>query len=61
MLKEDRSFSWNDTTENNFVEIENAISSALVLANPDFEKDLYTNAIEEVISAIVLQKDDHNE
>jgi hypothetical protein len=62
MLKQDRSFSWNDDTEKDFVEIKNAISSAPVLAKPDFEKDfiIYTNATEEAISAILLQKDDHN-
>jgi len=43
------------------VEIKNAISSALVLANPNFAKDfiIYTNATKEAIFAILLQKDDH--
>jgi hypothetical protein len=62
MLKKDRSFSWNDDTEKYFVEVKKAISSAPVLAKPNFEKYfiIYTNATEEVISAILLQKDDQN-
>jgi hypothetical protein len=48
MLEKDQSFSWNDTIENNFVGIKNAIISTLVLENPDFAKYfiIYTNAIE---------------
>jgi hypothetical protein len=41
MLKQYRSFSWNDITENDFVEIKNAISSAPVLEKLDFEKRFY--------------------
>jgi hypothetical protein len=62
MLKQDRSFSWNDDTEKYFVEVKKAISSAPVLAKPNFEKYfiIYTNATEEAISVILLQKDDQN-
>jgi hypothetical protein len=60
MLKQDWSFSWNDDTEKVFIEIKRAISFVLVLAKLDFEKYfiIYTNAIEEAISAIVFQKDE---
>jgi hypothetical protein len=62
LLNQDRSFSWTDDVENTFVIINNTISSALVLAKPDFEKDfiIYTNATEEAVSAILLQCDDQN-
>jgi hypothetical protein len=62
MLKKDRSFSWNDDTENDFVDIKNAISSAPVLAKPNLKQDfiIYTNTNEEAIFAILLQKHDHN-
>jgi hypothetical protein len=40
MLKKDRSFSWNDTTKKDFVEIKNAISNkwndTSILAMLDF-------------------------
>jgi hypothetical protein len=60
LLKQDRSFSWIDDVENAFVGIKKAISSAPVLAKPNFEKEfmIYTNAIEEAISAILVQGDD---
>jgi ribonuclease HI len=62
LLKQDHSFSWTDDVENAFLRIKKAISSAPVLAKPDFEKDfiIYTNATEEAISAILLQCDDQN-
>jgi hypothetical protein len=62
LLKQDRSFSWTDDVENAFLRIKKSISSALVLAKPDFEKDfiIYTNATKEAISAILLQNDDQN-
>jgi hypothetical protein len=58
MLKQYRSFSWNDDTKKYFVEIKKAISSALVLVKPNFEKYfiIYTNATEEAISSILLKK-----
>jgi hypothetical protein len=45
-LKQYHSFSWTDDVENDFVGIKKAISSELVLAKPDFEKEfmIYTNA-----------------
>jgi hypothetical protein len=56
LLKQDRSFSWTDDIENSFLRIKKAISSTPVLENPTFEKHfiIYTNAIEEAISAILL-------
>jgi hypothetical protein len=61
IIKLYRSFSWTEDVENDFIRIKKAISSALVLAKPDFEKDfiIYTNATEEAISVILLQCDDH--
>jgi hypothetical protein len=60
LLKQDFSFSWTDDVENAFVRIKKAISSALILAMPDFEKEfvIYTNVTEEVVSAILIQCDD---
>jgi hypothetical protein len=51
LLKQDRSFSWTDDVKNDFEGIKRGISSATVLAKPDFEKEftIYTNAIEEAI------------
>jgi hypothetical protein len=62
LLKKDRSFSWTDDVENDFVKIKKAISSAPVLVKLNFEKDfvIYTNATEEAIFAILLQNDDQN-
>jgi hypothetical protein len=60
ILKKDHSFSWTHDVENDFVGIKKAISSALVLVKPDFEKEfmIYTNATEEVASIILMQCDD---
>jgi hypothetical protein len=60
LLKKDCSFSWTDDVENDFVRIKKAISSAPVLAKPYFEKEfmIYTNAMEEVVSTILMQGDD---
>jgi hypothetical protein len=62
ILKQDHSFSWTYDVENAFLRIKKAISYALVLEKPDFEKDfiIYTNSTEEAIFAIVLQSDDQN-
>jgi hypothetical protein len=60
MLKKDHSFSWIDDVEDGFVGIKKAINFALVLAKTNFEKEfmIYTNAIEEAFSAILMQGDD---
>jgi hypothetical protein len=60
LLKQDRSFSWTYYVENDFVEINKAISSVPVLAKPYFEKEftIYTNATEEAVSTILMQCDD---
>jgi hypothetical protein len=60
LLNQDRSFSWTDDVENDFVRIKKAISSALVLAKPHFEKEfiIYTISTEEAIFAILIQCDD---
>jgi len=60
MLKQDQSFSWNDDTRKPFVEVNKEISSAPVLAKPNFKKDfiIYTNATEEAIFYILLQNND---
>jgi hypothetical protein len=52
LLKQDRTFSWTDEVEKDFIGIKKEISSAPVLAKPDFNKDfiIYTNATEEAIS-----------
>jgi hypothetical protein len=60
LVMQDFSFSWTYDVENTFVRIKKAISFALVLAKPDFEKYfvIYTNAFEEAVSVILLQCDD---
>jgi hypothetical protein len=60
LLKQDRSFAWTYDVENAFVGIKKEINSTPVLAKPDFEKEftIYTNSIEEVVSAILMQNDD---
>jgi hypothetical protein len=60
LLKQDRSFSWTNDVENDFVGIKKAISSSSVLVKPDFEKEfmIYTNAKEEAVSCILMQGDD---
>jgi hypothetical protein len=51
LLNQDHSFSWTYDVENDFVWIKKAISSAVVLAKTDFEKEItiYTNTTEEAI------------
>jgi hypothetical protein len=60
LLKKDHSFSWTDDVKNDFEGIKKAISSAPVLAKPDFEKEftIYTNATEEAVSVVLMQNDD---
>jgi hypothetical protein len=60
LLKQDLFFSWTNDVENAFEGIKKAISSAPVLAKPDFEKEftIYTNATEEAVSTILIQNDD---
>jgi hypothetical protein len=62
ILKKHRSISWTDDVENSFIRIKKEISSAPVMAKPDFEKDfiIYTNATEEEVYAILLQCGDQN-
>jgi hypothetical protein len=59
-LKKDHSFSWVDDVENSFLGIKRAISSTLVLAKPDFEKEftIYTNVTEEAGSIVLMKNDD---
>jgi hypothetical protein len=59
LLKKDRSFSWKNDVEYDFVGIKKAISSAPVLAKPEFEREfmIYTNATEEAVSSILMQGD----
>jgi hypothetical protein len=60
LLKKDRYFFWTNDVENAFVGIKKEISSAPVLVKPDFDKEfmIYTIATEEVVSAILMQRDD---
>jgi hypothetical protein len=62
LLKQYFSFSWTEYVENDFVRINKAIGSTLVLEKSYFEKYfiIYTNATEEAISAILIQCDDQN-
>jgi hypothetical protein len=60
ILKQDRYFSWINDVENAFLGIKKEMSSASVLEKSDFEKEfmIYTNAIEEAVSTILMQCDD---
>jgi hypothetical protein len=60
LLNQDRSFSWTNDFENDFVGIKKAISFSPVVAKPDFEKEfmIYTNATKESVFAILMQCDD---
>jgi hypothetical protein len=60
LLKKDRSFSWIDDVKDAFEGIKKVISSATVLAKPNFEKEftIYTNATEEAIYVVLMQNDD---
>jgi hypothetical protein len=62
IVKQDHPFSWTDDVKNYFIKINKAISSAPVLAKPDFEKDfiIYMNTTEEAISTILMQNNDQN-
>jgi ribonuclease HI len=57
LLKQDHPFSWTDDVENAFEGIKKEISSAPVLAKPDFEKEftIYTNATEEAVSVVLMK------
>jgi hypothetical protein len=59
-LKQDHTFSWTDDVGNPFEGIKKAISSALVLVKPYFEKEftIYINSIEEAVSVVLVQNDD---
>jgi hypothetical protein len=59
ILKQDHSFSWTDDVESAFIRIKKEINFTSILAKPDFDKDFirYTNAIEEAVSAILIQCD----
>lgn len=56
MLKNDYIFKWNPFSQKALQQINDAISSNLVLATYVFTKDfiIYTNVIEEVISTILM-------
>jgi hypothetical protein len=62
LLKNDRSFSWKDDVDNDFLGINKEINFSSVIVKVDFGKYfiIYTNATEEAIYAILLQSDDQN-
>lgn len=57
-LNYNQNFHWDATIESAFQQINNSISSSPTLKTPNFAKDfiIYTNAAEEAISTILLQK-----
>lgn len=58
LLKANHTFVWNEQANKSFIKIKDALSSTPVLATPDFSKDfiIYTNATEEAVAAILMQK-----
>jgi hypothetical protein len=59
LLKKDRSFSWIDDVENDFLRIKKATNFTPVLVKMDFEKEfvIHINATEETIYAILMEYD----
>lgn len=57
LLKTNQTFIWDEKANHYFLKIKYALSSATILATPDFSKDfiVYMNATEEAISSILIQ------
>jgi hypothetical protein len=62
MIHKDVKFKWDDEQNNAFSNIKTAISQALVLRSPNFNRDffLYTFASNQSLTAILTQNDDDN-
>jgi hypothetical protein len=62
MIRKDAKFKWDDERKNTFNDLKAAISQALVLRSPDFNRYffLYTFAFDQSLVAILTQKDDDN-
>ena len=58
MLKKNSVFIWTKEAKENFQAIKDALAEALVLMNPNFDKDfiLYAYGGFDVISAMMVQK-----
>jgi hypothetical protein len=62
MIRKDVEFKWDDERKYAFNNIKVAISQALVMRSPDFNRDfnLYTFASNQSLAAVLTQKDDEN-
>jgi len=62
MICKDAKFKWDDERKDAFNNIKAAISQALVLWSPDFNRDffLYTFASDQSLAAVLTQKDEDN-
>ena len=60
LLKKDTKFIWDETCEIAFMKLKKAISTAPVLACPDYSKEflVYSYASEDTIAGVLLQKND---
>jgi hypothetical protein len=58
LLKKDKKFEWTPDIQKSFTEIKHAITTALVLVSPDFDKEfiLYSFSSDETIASILTQK-----
>ena len=63
MLKKDITFQWSKEAKRSFVSIKQALSKALVLVSPNFDKELiiFYFASEHTIVGVLLQKTEQNE
>jgi len=63
LLKANQTFIWDEQANNSFLKIKDALSSPPVLDTPELSRDfiIYTNAIEEAISAILMQTNSQND
>ncbi len=60
LLRKEQPFHWHDSQENSFQELKRALTSAPVLAFPDYSAPLvlYTDASATGIGAVLMQQDD---
>ena len=62
MIRKDAKFKWDDERKDAFNNIKAAISRALVLRSPNFNRDffLYTFASDQSLAVVLTWKDDGN-
>ena len=63
MLKKNSEIKWTNQARSSFQSIKEAIMTAPMLINPDFDKDFYifSFASKDTIAAVLLQKNDEGQ